>query len=56
MNKKLMKQAKEAVLLSRKNGRILDVSEAFKKYPAENEIHESKLQHFKREDNKEEKQ
>ena len=46
MDKLLIEKAKKAILSGRKKGRVLDVSEAFKKYPVENEIHKGKLEYF----------
>ena len=51
MNSALIKKAKEAIELGRKNGRVLDVSEAFKLYPVEEEVHEGKLEYFKNKEN-----
>ena len=48
VNELLIKQAKEAIKAGRKKGRVLDVSEAFKKYPVENEIHKGKLEYFQK--------
>ena len=47
MNESLIKQAKKAIASGRKKGRVLDVSEAFKKYSVKNEIHKGKLEYFK---------
>jgi len=46
VNDKLIEKSKRAVELARKNGRILDVSEAFKRYPVENEWHKGKLENW----------
>ena len=46
MDKLLIEQARKAISSGRKKERVLDVSEAFKKYPVENEIHEGKLECF----------
>ena len=48
VNELLSKQAKEAINAGRKKGRVLDVSEAFKKYPVENEIHKGTLEYFQK--------
>jgi len=44
MRERILEKSKKAVELARKNGRILDVSEAFKLYPPENEWHKGKLE------------
>jgi hypothetical protein len=46
MNDRLREKSRKAVELARKNGRILDVSEAFKKYPVENEWHKGELKNW----------
>lgn len=52
VNKTLIERAKEAIEMGKKNGRILDISEAFKKYPIEDEIHKGKLEYFQQKDKK----
>lgn len=52
VNESLIKQAKEAIKSGRKKGRVLDVSEAFKKYPVENEVHKGSLEYFENNENK----
>lgn len=53
MNAELIKQAKEAVTQGRENGRIVDISEAFKKYSVADEMHKGKIEYFKNEGNAE---
>jgi len=47
MSEKIIEKSKRAVELARKNGRILDVSEAFIRYPVENEWHKGKIENWK---------
>ena len=46
MDKLLIEKTKKAIASGRKAGRVLDISEAFKKYPVENEIHKGKPEYF----------
>ena len=46
MNEKLIEKANKAIELAYKNGRVLDISEAFIKYPVENEWHKGKLENW----------
>lgn len=46
MDKHLVSQMRELVEKARKEGAILQVSEAFDLYPVEDEIHEGKLEYW----------
>ena len=50
MNAELVKKAKEAIKIGRLNGRVINVSEAFKKFPVEKEMHKGRIESFKKED------
>ena len=52
MDKEVVKKAKEAIILGRKNGRVLNISKAFDKYPVINEVHKGKPEYFKNEGTK----
>ena len=46
MSEKTIEKSRRAVELAKKNGRVLDVSEAFIRYPVENEWHKGKLENW----------
>ena len=48
MTNELKKEMKELVTEARKNNTILPVSEAFKLFPVEDEVHEGKLEYWTR--------
>jgi len=50
VNAELVKKAKEAIKIGRLNGRVINVSEAFKKFPVEKEMHKGRIESFKKED------
>ena len=46
MNEELKRQFKEAVEKGRNSGRVLDISEAFKRYPVSDEAHKGNPDYF----------
>jgi hypothetical protein len=46
INNQSVERAKEIIERGRENGRVLNVSEAFKMYPAEKEEHKGKIEYW----------